>query len=220
MARDLTIVLNNGSLNSAIVTALAAQKHRLVMLHAETLQLPGSRAKAAYDQQVQHFKPFREHTLPMPYLSVVDGGSSGANATVADPRAVVPVQPTLIALLPILAAAARFAVHYQAVGIFLGLRVGGQPDELAKASEYVQIWNELLQVPCGQHDVEFVTPLLELEPWQVVDLGFQVNAPMERTWSCAEDSGEPCWACRGCRVREAAFLQAAKPDPLRPVRKV
>ena len=30
-------------------------------------------------------------------------------------------------------------------------------------------------------------PLLELEPWQVVDLGFQVAAPFEKTWSCTED---------------------------------
>lgn len=220
MARDLVIVLNNGSLNSAIVTGLAAQKHRLVMLHAETLQMPGSRAKVAYDQQVQHFKPFREHTLPMPHLSTVEQNNSGINATIADPRAIIPVQPALISLVPLVAAAARFAVHYQAVGVHLGLRVGGQADELARASEYVQIWGELMQGPCGQQELDFVTPLLELEPWQVVDLGFQINAPLDRTWTCVEDSGEPCWACRPCRMREAAFLQAAKADPLRPIRKL
>jgi 7-cyano-7-deazaguanine synthase len=84
----------------------------------------------------------------------------------------------------------------------------------------VQVWNELIQMPCALPDLEVHTPLMELEPWQVVDLGFQVSAPFEKTWSCVEDAGEPCWACRGCRAREAAFQQSGKPDPLRGARKV
>jgi 7-cyano-7-deazaguanine synthase len=126
----------------------------------------------------------------------------------------------MLELLPMLAAAARFAVQHQAAGIYLGSRVGPNADELATLTEYFQIWNELIQLPCGQPDLEFLIPLLELEPWQVVDVGFQVGAPLERTWSCSEETSEPCWACRGCRAREAAFQQAAKPDPLRAVRKL
>ena len=83
-----------------------------------------------------------------------------------------------------------------------------------------RFWNELVQLPCGQTDLEVITPLLELEPWQVVDVGYQVAAPFDLTWSCAEDSSEPCWACRSCRSREAAFQQSGKPDPLRIVRKL
>ena len=83
----------------------------------------------------------------------------------------------------------------------------------------MQIWNELLQVPCGLTELEFVTPLLELEPWQVVDVGFQVSAPLDKTWSCMEEGSEPCWACPGCRSREKAFQQAGKVDPMRTVRK-
>ena len=63
MAKDLAIVLNNGSLNSAVATAMAAQKYRPLMVFAEVEQGAGSRARAAYDQQVAHFKPYREHTL-------------------------------------------------------------------------------------------------------------------------------------------------------------
>jgi 7-cyano-7-deazaguanine synthase len=125
----------------------------------------------------------------------------------------------MMELLTLMSAAARFAAHYHSAAIYLGLRVGAGVDELAQATEYIQIWTELLQLPCGLPDLEFIAPLLELEPWQVVDLGFQVSAPLDRTWSCTNDGGEPCWACRGCRTREAAFQQAAKPDPLRTLRK-
>ena len=219
MAKDLAIVLNNGSINSAVATALAAQRHRLVMLHVEAVQQSGSRMRAAYDMQVSHFKPYREHTLPMPYLAAFQ--SAGMNmAAASDPRTQMAVATQVIELLPLIAAAVRFGVQYQSAAIYLGLRIGINSDELAQATEYVQIWNEMIQMPCAQTDLELIAPLLELEQWQVVDLGMQVAAPFERTWSCSEDGSEPCWACRGCRAREAAFVQAGKPDPLRVVRKV
>jgi 7-cyano-7-deazaguanine synthase len=126
----------------------------------------------------------------------------------------------LVELLPLVAAAVRYAVHYQAGAVYLGLRIGGAADDLTQATEFGQIWNELIQMPCGQTDMEVIMPILELDPWQVVDVGFQVSAPFDRTWSCVEDASEPCWACRGCRSREAAFVQSGKPDPLRVVRKI
>jgi 7-cyano-7-deazaguanine synthase len=219
MAKDLAIVLNNGSINSAVTTSLAAQKFRPILLHAEVQQQPGSRVRMAYDQQVGHFKPYREHTLSMPFLSPVQSDRTSATM-ISDPRMPMVLAPQMLELLPLLSAAARFAAHYKAAAIYFGMRVGSAGDDLAQATEYVQIWNEMLQVPCALPELEFVTPLLELDPWQVIDVGFQVSAPFEKTWSCLEELGEACWACRGCRSREAAFQQAGKADPLRVVRKV
>jgi 7-cyano-7-deazaguanine synthase len=230
MAKDLAIVLNNGGVNSAVTTALAAQRYRPILLYGEITPQAGSRARAAYDQQVAHFKPYREHSVPMSYLAGIGGGgaiggsgsgSSGAmSAAAADPRQHAAVGGQMLDLLPLLAAAVRYAVHYQAAAVYVGLRVGSHADELAQATEFVQIWAELVQQPCGQADLEIQTPLLELDPWQVIDVGVQANAPLDRTWSCYEEMSDPCWACRGCRGREAAFQQAGKADPLRVVRKV
>jgi 7-cyano-7-deazaguanine synthase in queuosine biosynthesis len=88
-------------------------------------------------------------------------------------------------------------------------------DDLARATEYLQVWDEMLQMTLGRPELRVIAPLLELELWQVVDLGFQVNAPLDRTWNCVDEHGDPCNACRGCRSRDAAFMQAAKPDPLK-----
>jgi 7-cyano-7-deazaguanine synthase in queuosine biosynthesis len=218
MAKDLAIVLNNGSINSAVVTSLAAQKYRPIMLYAEAATQSASRVRSAYDLQVAHFKPYREHTLSMPFLSVFTQGTPMQPPS--DPRQRAPLAPQMLELLPLISAAARFAVHYQAATIYLGFRVGGSGDELAEATEFFQVWDEMLQMPCGQTDLRVEAPLLELEPWQVVDVGFQVGTPFERTWSCVEEGADPCWACRGCRAREAAFQQAGKPDPAHAVRKV
>lgn len=218
MAKDLAVVLNSGSINSAVTCALAAQRYRLVLLHIEYGQ--GARGRAAYDQQVGHFKPYREHSLPMPYLNEVREPALAAAALVNDPRAqVANLGPQMLDLLPLVSAGVRYAVHYQASALYLGFRVGGSGDELAGATEYFQIWNELVQMPCGVKDLEIVTPILEMDAWQVVDVGFQVNAPLDKTWSCMEEGSEPCWACPACRAREKAFQQAGKVDPLRVVRK-
>jgi 7-cyano-7-deazaguanine synthase len=219
MAKDLAIILNNGSVNSAVASAVAAQKFRPVLLNVESTLTPGSRARAAYDLQVAHFKPYREHSINMAFLSVF-GSDSQQPSAAGDPRHPTLLGPQMLALLPMIATAIRFAAHYQAAAIYLGMRVGSQGDELAQSTEYVQVWNEMIQIPCALADVEIHMPLLELEEWQVIDLGFQVAAPLEKTWSCIEESGEPCWACRGCRAREMAFQQAGKPDPLRVVKKL
>jgi len=51
MAKDLAIILNNGSINSAVTTAIAAQKFRPILVWAELspAQESGSRQRAAYD---------------------------------------------------------------------------------------------------------------------------------------------------------------------------
>jgi 7-cyano-7-deazaguanine synthase len=219
MAKDIAIVLNNGSLNSAVATALAAQKYRVVLLMIDTAERTAKPARAAFDAQVAHSKPFREHVLAMPFLSEI-GPADDATASLTDPRRPSPVGPKLIDLLPVIAVAARYAAHYQASSIHFGLRLGPPGDALAVATEYAQIWNELVQIPCGQTETTLEMPLLELEPWQVIDVGIQAAVPFEKTWTCTEAGPEPCWACRACRAREAAFQQAAKPDPMRVTRKV
>jgi hypothetical protein len=225
MAKDLAIVLNNGSLNSAVTTALAAQRHRVIMLFAQTtVEGEGDAAagpRAAFDKQVAHFKPYRDHVLDLSFLADArDGDRPVAPLAGADPRHVPPVGPRLMELVPLVGIALRFAAHHEASAVHLGLRVGPTGDPLVSATEFGQVWSELVQLPCGLPELSVELPLLELEAWQVVDVGTQAAVPFDRTWSCERPGPEACWACAGCRARENAFQRAGKPDPLRVVRKV
>jgi hypothetical protein len=123
MAKDLAIILNNGSLNSVVASALAAQKFRPIFVFVETSNKPGSRAHAAYEQQMAHFKPYREHTVNILFPENPQTRQTNALGS-ADPRQGAALAPMLIDLLPLLSAGARFAAHYQASAIYLGLRVG------------------------------------------------------------------------------------------------
>src|SRR5258708_5567683 len=131
MAKDLAIVLNNGSLNSAVVTAMAAQRYRPIMVFADTATESGGRVRAAFDQQVAHFKPYREYSVPMSYTSSAHTQSA---ASIADPRQITPLGPQMLDLLPMISIAIRFAAHHQAAAVYVGLRVGPGTDELAQAT--------------------------------------------------------------------------------------
>jgi len=220
MAKDLAIVLSSGSLNSAVAATLAAQRYRLVMVFADA-QAPSplpSRRRQAYDAQVSHFRPYREETLAMPFLSRWSGDAERVPSS-ADPRHRTAVAQQLLEVTPILGAAARLAGQFEAAAVYTGLRVGPASDDLAAATEFLQVWAELLQWPCGLGEVEMAAPLLELEPWQVVDVGVQVGAPLEKSWSCLEEGETACGRCPGCRDRDSAFTQAGKADPLRPIKR-
>src|SRR5271155_5304165 len=101
MAKDLAIILNSGSVNSAIVTAIAMQRYRPIFVHVETNPQTGSRLRNAYEQQVGHFKPYREHTLALPSIAPPGGGVAAASAA-ADPRAKGLLALHLVDLLPLL----------------------------------------------------------------------------------------------------------------------
>lgn len=212
MARELAVVLANGSIQSAVCAALAAQKFRTIMLFVETVPSPG-RTGIAFDALVQHFKPYRSHRVPMPFLTSVARNDSALAA--ADPRSHQNATAVLIELLPIVALGLRFAMHYGATAVYSGVRVGSESADTARVSEFSQLWNEMAQMTFERQELEVITPLLELEMWQVIDLGVQLDAPLGLTWSCETPVGDPCGECRKCRDRDAAFQRSGRPDPTR-----
>lgn len=205
MARELAVVLVNGSINSAVALALAAQRHRPIAVFVEASPNAG-RAGKAFDALVAHVKPYRAQKLAMPFLAATGKGEArDGNATVA----------TLIDQLPIVALGLRIAMQHGATALYAGHRVGMNAEALARVTEHAQVWGELAQVTCDRPDLEILLPLLELEPWQVIDLAAQVDAPLGLTWSCSAAGADACGSCGGCVERAAAFQRAAKPDPAR-----
>ncbi len=230
MAKDLAVVLCDGGLNSCVTAALAAQKYRLVMIHGLPAAAGYSRRQSAFELLSAHFKPYRQHTIHAEFLLAARLRSAAAVTTRAAPvtEATESLQLRLNDLFSLVGIASRYAYAYGAGALYHGMRIGsdtgggaggplgtGLAEGLAAASEFNHVLAELMNLPLGQPDVEVVAPLLELEPWQVVDLGIQVAAPLEKAWSCTEDAAVPCGMCTGCRGRAAAFDRAAKRDPQR-----
>lgn len=217
MARELAIVLANGSLASAVTCAIAAQKYRTVLLFVEASPNAG-RDGLAFDAMVQHFKPYRSHRVPMPFLSSVAKNESTLAA--ADPRSHQNATAMLVELLPIMSIGLRFAMHYNATMLYTGARVGAEAGDGARVTEFSQLWTEMAQITLERPELDLATPLLELDLWQVIDLGVQLDAPLQLAWSCESLVGDACGECRGCRARDAAFQRAGRADPAKAKQKV
>jgi 7-cyano-7-deazaguanine synthase len=61
--------------------------------------------------------------------------------------------------------------------------------------------------------VRLDTPLIDLQPFEVIKLAQRFDAPLDRTWSC-HHRPPLCGTCPGCKNRAVAFAKAGLVDPL------
>ena len=216
MARELAVVLVNASLKSTVAYALAAQRHRVVLLNVETSANATALAanQQRFDALVAHAKPYRSYRIALPTVAATRGdGAATPSSRGAD------VATTLLEQLPIVALGLRLAAQSGATALYAGHRVGPAAADLSRVTEHAQVWGELVQVTCDRPTLEIQLPLLELEPWQAIDLAAQVGAPLQLSWDCEHNGDVPCGACAACQARDAAFQRSGRPDPLRPAAK-
>ena len=57
------------------------------------------------------------------------------------------------------------------------------------------------------------TPIIHMSKREIVQLGVELNAPLEYTWSCYEGGEYPCGSCDSCLLRAKGFAEAGVPDP-------
>ena len=62
--------------------------------------------------------------------------------------------------------------------------------------------------------MEIETPIISLSKAGIVRMGMDLDAPLDRTWSCYLDGSEPCGGCDSCVLRARGFAQAGYRDPL------
>lgn len=62
--------------------------------------------------------------------------------------------------------------------------------------------------------VEMVSPLINLNKTKVVEIGLNLNAPYELTWSCYNGKEKACGKCATCIDRLKAFKDNNTEDPI------
>jgi len=72
------------------------------------------------------------------------------------------------------------------------------------SKEYLKEFNELLCV--GSPDIiRIEAPAIDLNKEEIVELGLEVGAPMELSYSCYKGEENPCGVCESCMRRKRAF---------------
>jgi hypothetical protein len=155
MSKEAAIVITDGSAESAALVAVAGQSHRITLLDA-------SGDDAARHEAVRHQAEFADAEVEPAVMPLHDNEDPGDLfwAASAVPQA------------------AMLARQRGASRIFVPLRIGLESRHIEQAAECVQLLEELVRHGLGVAGAEVHAPLLEMEPWQVVDLAVQLEAPL------------------------------------------
>ena len=55
-------------------------------------------------------------------------------------------------------------------------------------------------------------PLVEWSKTRIVQEALRLGVPIAATWSCYAGGEQPCGVCDSCRIRDAALIEAGRPD--------
>ena len=72
------------------------------------------------------------------------------------------------------------------------------------SKEYMEEFNKLLEVGSPEK-IRIEAPCIDLNKEEIVELGFDIGAPMELSYSCYNGGETPCGVCESCMRRKRAF---------------
>ena len=62
-------------------------------------------------------------------------------------------------------------------------------------------------------NIEVKAPAIDLNKVEIVELGKNLDAPMNLSYSCYTGEDKHCGVCESCMRRKRAFIDANIPDP-------
>lgn len=79
------------------------------------------------------------------------------------------------------------------------------------SKEYLKSFNSLLKI-ASPINIEIKAPAIDLNKNEIVQLGIEVNAPMELSYSCYKGNEKHCGVCESCMRRKRGFKKAGIKD--------
>jgi 7-cyano-7-deazaguanine synthase len=213
------IALLSGGLDSATAAALAqAEGYRVIGLSFDYGQRHRRELHAA--AAVAQVLGLAEHHSISVNLAawggsaLTDTAMEVPNAGVQDgviPSTYVPGRNTVFIAIGLSLAEARDAER-----LVLGVNAvdySGYPD---CRPDYLGAFQTLadLASKAGRegHGTQLWAPLVEWSKTKIVQEALRLGVPIEQTWSCYSGGEHPCGVCDSCRIRDAALIEAGRPD--------
>src|SRR5271163_4969734 len=223
------VVLLSGGMDSCVCAAIARERHgagNVALLHAGYGQRTQDRERRACEGiadfygvnqnqrlvvQLDHFRAIGGSALTDTKIAVPENelGATGQHGS-AIPVTYVPFRNAHF-----LSVAVSWAEAMGAGAIYIGAVAedsSGYPDCRA---EYYRVFQELIRVGTRpETQIEIVTPVIEMKKSQIIRRGLELEAPLQLSWSCYQNSVEACGACDSCLLRLRAFAEAGVADPI------
>ncbi|MDM7958951.1 MAG: 7-cyano-7-deazaguanine synthase QueC [Synechococcus sp. WH 8007] len=218
-ALPTAIALLSGGLDSATAAALAQAKgYRVIGLSFDYGQRHRRELQAAA-AVAQALGLAEHHSISVNLAAwggsaLTDTAMEVPNAGVQDgviPSTYVPGRNTVFISIGLSLAEARGAER-----LVLGVNAvdySGYPD---CRPDYLGAFQTLadLASKAGRegHGTQLWAPLVEWSKTKIVKEALRLGVPIEQTWSCYSGGEHPCGVCDSCRIRDAALIEAGRPD--------
>ncbi len=217
--RDRAVVLLSGGMDSCVCASLAARDYDTAALHIDYGQRTEERERRSFHGICDRLG-IRERLIVRNEALSKIGGSA-----LTDPKLAVPEAGELIGnQIPItyvpfrnahfLAVAVSWAEVLGADKVFIGAveqDSSGYPD---CRPAYYDAFNLVVKRGTREGKIEILTPLIFLRKAEIVELGAELGAPFDLTWSCYSREDVACGVCDSCVLRLRAFAAAGIQDPL------
>ena len=218
-ATPIAVALLSGGLDSATAAALAREAGwRVIGLSFDYGQRHRRELQAA--AAVARALELEEHRT-----IAVDLASWGGSA-LTDPGIALPTGGVVEGLIPATYVPGRNTV-FIAIGLSLAEARGaerlvlgvnavdysGYPD---CRPDYLDAWQSLadLSSKAGREGrgARLWAPLVSWSKTEIVRQALRLGVPIADTWSCYSGGEHPCGLCDSCRIRDAALIEAGRPD--------
>jgi len=220
--KSKAIALLSGGMDSCVSTAIAHEKYRLALLHASYGQLTEARERRAFDEIADFYGVRERLVVRFDAFAQIGGSALTDNAIKVPesgealaPHAGIPVTYVPFRNAHFLSAAVSWAEVIGATAIFIGAVAedsSGYPD---CRPEYYRAFQAVIREGTRPETrIEIATPVIAMRKSEIVRRGFELGAPLDRTWSCYQFEDEACGACDSCRLRLQAFAEAGMRDPI------
>ncbi len=217
--------LLSGGMDSCVCATLAARDYEAAALHVSYGQRTEARERRAFDDICDRLGITRRLVVEVPALRAI-GGSALTDPNIPVPDAAeefstrvpgagdIPITYVPFRNAHFLAAAVSWAEVIRAEKVYIGAVAqdsSGYPD---CRPEYYRAFNEVIRAGTREGNIEIVTPLIALRKAEIVELGVELGAPLDLTWSCYTRQDRACGLCESCALRLRAFAAAGVRDPI------
>jgi len=219
--KPTAVILLSGGLDSCVTCAAAQNEFEPALLHLDYGQRTAAKERECFEAIADYYQvPPERRLLVRTDLLEQIGGSSltdrGQPVEAADlsrpdiPRTYVPFRNSHL-----LAAGVSWAEVLGARPVFLGATEvdgSGYPD---CRGEYFDAFQKVVaEGTRPESQIAIRTPLLGLAKGEIVRRGLELNAPLDRTWSCYLRTDLACGRCDSCAWRLKGFADAGATDPI------
>jgi len=217
--RELAIVLVSGGMDSCVTAAITNQEYKLAFLHVNYGQRTEQRELKAFNDIADFYNVKHRLVVDFDYLKKI-GGSSLVDRAIIIPEADLHRTDIPSTYVPfrnanLLAIAVSWGEVINARNIFIGAveeDSSGYPD---CKKEFYNAFNKVIQLGTKpETQIEIITPIIGMKKFEIIKMGYTLNAPFNLTWSCYRCDDIACGKCDSCALRLKGFQLAGIEDPL------